>query len=91
SVSGPGITYAHSKIEETKHFTMEMINKRVFNIFHDRDLVPWFDKQEGLTQIVSCPKKFNRFKCHTATRLFCNVVKICGNPRNFTINPAICE
>jgi putative lipase involved disintegration of autophagic bodies len=90
SVSGPGITHAHATVDQTKDVPMETINRRIFNIYHDRDLVPWIDKQEGLIQIVTCPSEFKRLQCHYVTPLFCQVVRICGNPRGFKVNPNIC-
>jgi len=69
---------------------METINRRIFNIYHDRDIVPMVDKQEGLIQIVTCPSDFERLQCHYITPLFCHVVRICGNPRGFKVNPNIC-
>ena len=90
SVSGPGITHAHATVDQTRDIPMETINRRIFNIYHDRDLVPWTDKQEGLIQIVTCPKEFKRIQCHYVTPLFCHVVRICGNPRGFKVNPNIC-
>ncbi|UJR24770.1 hypothetical protein I4U23_006144 [Adineta vaga] len=48
SISGPGVTFSHTKYEESKHVTTESLNLRIFNLFHDRDIVPWADKQEGL-------------------------------------------
>lgn len=90
SVSGPGITHAHATVDQTKDVPMETINRRIFNIYHDRDLVPWIDKQEGLIQIVTCPSEFKRLQCHYVAPLFCHVVRICGNPRGFKVNPNIC-
>lgn len=90
SVSGPGITHAHATVDQTRDVSLETINRRIFNIYHDRDLVPWTDKQEGLIQIVTCPSNFARLHCHYVTPLFCHVVRICGNPREFRVNPEIC-
>ena len=90
SISGPGITHAHATVDQTRDVPMEIINRRIFNIYHDRDLVPWTDKQEGLIQIVTCPSHFHRLHCHYVTPLFCHVVQICGNPRGFRVNPDIC-
>lgn len=91
SVSGPGITHAHATVDRTKDIPISAINGRIFNIYHDRDLVPWVDKQEGLIQIVTCPKHYRRLQCHSVTPLFCHVVQICGNPRHFRVNPNICQ
>lgn len=90
SISGPGITHAHATVDQIRDIPMKTINRRIFNIYHDRDLVPWIDKQEGLTQIVTCPLKFRRLQCHSITPLFCHVVRICGNPRQFKVNSEIC-
>lgn len=90
SVSGPGITHAHATVDQTKHISMEIINRRIFNIYHDRDLVPWTDKQEGLIQIVTCPSDYQRIQCHYVKPLFCHIVRICGNPRGFRVNSDIC-
>jgi putative lipase involved disintegration of autophagic bodies len=91
SISGPGITYSHTKYDEIKYVTTESLNARIFNIIHDRDIVPWADKQEGLIQIITCPKQYNRVQCHKILPMFCNMLKNCGNPRNFTINKNICK
>ncbi|CAF1241709.1 unnamed protein product, partial [Didymodactylos carnosus] len=91
SISGPGITYSHAKMDETKHVSMDTINKRIFNLYNDRDIVSWADKQEGLTQQMMCPKHFNFFQCHYINPFLCHVVKECGNTRLFHVNQKICD
>jgi hypothetical protein len=93
SISGPGITYSHTKYDEQKikFVTTESLNARIFNIIHDRDMVPWADKQEGLVQTITCPKSYSRIQCHAILPMFCNMLQNCGNPRKFTINKNICK
>jgi len=91
SISGPGISYSRAKYTETKDTLMETINKRIFNIIHDRDIVPWADKQAGLIQQITCPKAFTRLQCHSINPIFCNLLENCGNPRKFGINKDICQ
>jgi hypothetical protein len=86
SISGPGITYSHAKYVAT-----ESLNARIFNILHDRDIVPWADKQEGLIQMITCPEQYNRIQCHAILPMFCNMLQNCGNPRKFAINENICK
>lgn len=91
SIAGPGITHAHVTVDRTKNVSLSSINRQIFNIYHDRDLVPWIDKQEGLIQIISCPSNFQRLQCHQIQPLFCHVVEICGNPRHFRVNENFCR
>jgi putative lipase involved disintegration of autophagic bodies len=91
SISGPGITYSHTKYDEIKFVTTESLNARIFNIIHDRDMVPWADKQEGLIQTITCPKHYTRIQCHAILPMFCNMLRNCGNPRKFMINENICK
>jgi hypothetical protein len=91
SISGPGISYSRAKYSETENTLMETINKRIFNIIHDRDIVPWADKQAGLIQQITCPKAFTRLQCHSINPIFCNLLENCGNPRKFGINKDICQ
>lgn len=91
SISGPGVSYARAKYIETKNILMDTINKRIFNIVHDRDVVPWADNQAGLIQQITCPKTYSRLQCHSINPIFCNFLKNCGNPRNFKINKDICQ
>jgi hypothetical protein len=91
SVSGPGITYSHVKNDKTKDIHMQSINQRTLNNYNDRDIVPWIDKQEGLTQLIACPDNYTLFQCHEVELMLCNVLQICGNPRGFTLNKKICE
>jgi hypothetical protein len=89
SISGPGITYSHRKYNETRYVTTESLDARIFNILHDRDIVPWADKQEGLIQMITCPKQYSRIQCHAILPMFCNMLQNCGNPRKFAINKDI--
>jgi hypothetical protein len=91
SISGPGITYSHRKYNETRYVTTQSLNARIFNILHDRDIVPWADKQEGLIQMITCPEQYNRIQCHAILPMFCNMLQNCGNPRKFAINKDICQ
>ncbi|CAF0987314.1 unnamed protein product, partial [Didymodactylos carnosus] len=91
SISGPGVSYSRAKYDETKNILMDSINQRVFNIIHDRDIVPWADKQAGLIQQITCPKAYSRLQCHSINPIFCNLLKNCGNPRGFKINKEICQ
>jgi putative lipase involved disintegration of autophagic bodies len=91
SISGPGITYSHRKYNETRYVTTESLDARIFNILHDRDIVPWADKQEGLIQMITCPKQYSRIQCHAILPMFCNMLQNCGNPRKFAINKDICQ
>lgn len=90
SFSGPGISYARTKLKDTRYIDKESINRRTINIYNDRDIVPQADKQEGLIQLVTCPQQFSFTQCHAILPFFCNVVKLCGNPRQFRINQNIC-
>jgi hypothetical protein len=80
----------HATVDQIKDIPMETINRRIFNIYHDQDRVPWTDKQEGLIQIITCSFDFKRLQFHYITPLFCHVSQICGNPRGFKVNPEIC-
>ncbi|UJR21452.1 hypothetical protein I4U23_024537 [Adineta vaga] len=91
SVSGPGITYSHTKTDETKAIPMADIHKKIFNIYHDRDVVSWSDKQEGLQQEITCPLKYNFLQCHYINPFMCAVIQQCGNTKQFKFNQAICE
>ena len=91
SVSGPGITYSHAKMDETKHIPMAAIHRKIFNIYHDRDVVSWSDKQEGLQQEITCPLKYNFLQCHYINPFMCAVIQQCGNTKDFQFNPAVCE
>lgn len=90
SISGPGITYTHAKLDETYNIDMESINRRTVNLYNDRDIVPWIDKQEGLIQLITCPSYFSNLRCHSIQPLLCNVLKLCGNTRQFRVNKDIC-
>lgn len=91
SVSGPGITYSHTKYQQTKDIKMEWINQRTINIYNDRDIVPWIDQQEGLIQVITCPANYSLFECHEVKKTLCNLVQLCGNSQRFTLNPEMCE
>ncbi len=91
SISGPGITYSHTKYDEIKFVSAESLNTCILNIIHDRDMVLWADKQEGLIQTITCPKQYNRIQCYAILPMFCNMLRKYGNPRDFTINENICE
>ena len=90
SFAGPGITHAHATLDRIRDVPMATIHQRIFNVYHDRDFVPWIDKQEGLIQIVSCPKTYRNMKCHSIVPLFCHLVRHCGNPRQFRVNEKLC-
>ena len=90
SVSGPGITYSHTKMDETKNIPMTDIHRKTFNIYHDRDVVTWSDKQEGLQQAITCPLEYNFLQCHYINPFMCAVIQQCGNTRRFQFNKAIC-
>ncbi|CAF0932459.1 unnamed protein product [Adineta steineri] len=91
SVSGPGITYSHAKMDETKNIPMADIHKKIFNIYHDRDVVSWSDKQEGLQQAITCPSKYNFLQCHYINPFMCAVIQQCGNTKQFKFNKSVCE
>jgi hypothetical protein len=91
SVNGPGITYSHAKMDETKNIPMADIHKKIFNIYHDRDVVSWSDKQEGLQQEITCPSKYNFLQCHYINPFMCAVVQQCGNTKQFKFNKSVCE
>lgn len=91
SISGPGIVYTRAKYDQTDDIRMETINQRVFNIIHDRDVVPWADKQSGLVQYLTCPRDYNRLQCHSINPIFCKVLSYCGNRKHFKINKDICQ
>lgn len=90
SVSGPGITSSHVKYDATRNIRMRSINQRTVNIYNDRDIVPWIDSQEGLTQIVTCPDQYGIFQCHAVELTLCNIFQLCGNPKQITLNEKIC-
>ncbi|CAF3934304.1 unnamed protein product [Adineta steineri] len=90
SISGPGITYTHAKLYETSHVDMQSINRRTVNLYNDRDVVPWIDKKEGLIQLITCPKTFSNLQCHSMPPILCNVIKMCGNTRQFRVDKNIC-
>lgn len=91
SVNGPGITYSHAKMEATKRTSMSAIHKKIFNIYHDRDVVSWSDKQEGLQQAMTCPSKYTFLQCHYINPFMCAVIAQCGNTRGFRFNRTICD
>jgi hypothetical protein len=91
SVNGPGITYSHAKMDETKNVEMVNIHKKIFNIYHDRDVVSWGDKQEGLQQAITCPAEYNFLQCHYINPLLCAVLRQCGNTKKFKLNAIICK
>ena len=91
SVSGPGITYTHAKMDETKNVEMADIHKKIFNIYHDRDVVAWGDKQEGLQQVITCPSTYTFLQGHYINPFLCTVLRQCGNTKQFKINAAICK
>ena len=91
SISGPGITYSHAKMDETKHVSMADIHQKIFNVFHDRDVVTWTDKQEGLQQAITCPSQYNFLQCHYINPFMCSVIQQCGNTKRFQFNEAVCQ
>ncbi|CAF2126748.1 unnamed protein product [Rotaria magnacalcarata] len=91
SISGPGISYSRAKYSETKDILMETIDARVFNIIHDRDIVPWADPQVGLVQKITCPKEYSRLQCHYVNPILCNLLKSCGNQKNFQLSEEFCR
>lgn len=90
SVSGPGITYSHVKYNQTKNINMNSINRRTLNIYNDRDIVPWIDRQEGLTQLLVCPPDYALVECHSIQRTLVNVLQICGDSNEFIKNDTLC-
>ncbi|CAF3852144.1 unnamed protein product [Adineta steineri] len=60
SISEPGISYSRAQYSETENILMDTINKRIFNIIHNRDVVRWADKHPGLIQYIICQKAYSR-------------------------------
>ena len=78
-------------MDETKRISMADIHRKIFNIFHDRDVVTWSDKQEGLQQAITCPSQYNFLQCHYINPFMCSVIQQCGNTKRFQFNEAVCQ
>ncbi|CAF1041533.1 unnamed protein product [Adineta steineri] len=59
-ISEPGISYSRAPYSEMDNILMDTINKRIFSIIHDRDVVRWADKHAGLIQYIICQKAYSR-------------------------------